>query len=261
MEKRYYWLKLSEDFFKDKAIMKLRNIAGGDTYTIIYLKMMLLAIRQDNKLYYDGIELTFSDEIALEIGEDPENVRMTLQYLLQKNLIEEITDDEIYLSQCEEMVGSETDAARRKRVSRNRQKLRELEQAEVPLIPEIPEEPIAEEKPVEPKKPKTETCMQIYERVIDEYMLPTPIEDKLREWIEYKVERRDAYKEKGLRALLKKVQQMTQLHGIEPICDLIDTCMSSNWKGIIWDRLEKGHRQTGGYVQKIENRVSDVDNW
>ena len=30
--KRYYWLKLSEDFFRQKEIKKLRRIAGGDTY-------------------------------------------------------------------------------------------------------------------------------------------------------------------------------------------------------------------------------------
>ena len=38
--KKYYWLKLKEDFFRDKKIKKLRKIAGGDTYTIIYLKYL-----------------------------------------------------------------------------------------------------------------------------------------------------------------------------------------------------------------------------
>ena len=31
--KKYYWLKLKEDFFRQKEIKKLRKIAGGDTYT------------------------------------------------------------------------------------------------------------------------------------------------------------------------------------------------------------------------------------
>ena len=52
MARKYYWLKLSDDFFKDKTIKKLRKIAGGDTYTIIYLKMLLKAIRQENKLFF-----------------------------------------------------------------------------------------------------------------------------------------------------------------------------------------------------------------
>ena len=38
--KRYFWLKLHKDFFKRKEIKRLRKIAGGDTYTIIYLEML-----------------------------------------------------------------------------------------------------------------------------------------------------------------------------------------------------------------------------
>ena len=39
-EKRYYWLKFREDFFESKRIKRLRRMAGGDTYLIIYLKML-----------------------------------------------------------------------------------------------------------------------------------------------------------------------------------------------------------------------------
>ena len=42
MAKRYYWLKLKNDFFRGKHIKMLRKIAGGDTYTIIYLKMIMI---------------------------------------------------------------------------------------------------------------------------------------------------------------------------------------------------------------------------
>ena len=41
MAKQYYWLQLKEDFFRQKEIKLLRKIAGGDTYTIIYLKQEL----------------------------------------------------------------------------------------------------------------------------------------------------------------------------------------------------------------------------
>jgi len=57
MAKKYFWLKLKDDFFKQKEIKKLRGIAGGDTYTIIYLKLQLLSIKNDGKIYFDGIVL------------------------------------------------------------------------------------------------------------------------------------------------------------------------------------------------------------
>lgn len=47
MGKRYWWLKLPENFFDAIEIKKLRRIAGGDTYTIIYLKMMLLSLKNN----------------------------------------------------------------------------------------------------------------------------------------------------------------------------------------------------------------------
>lgn len=259
MEKRYYWLKLNDDFFRDKPIKKLRSIAGGDTYTIIYLKMLLLAIKQENRLYYDGIEMSFTDEVALEIEEDPENVKMTIQYLLAKGLIEEISTEEMYLTQCEEMVGSETDAARRKRISRSRQRQRELEADVTKEVPKIEE--VVEEEPKEPKKPKKETCLQIYDRIVGEYSLDIMVEEKMRQWMQYKIEINDGYKEQGLRALLKKVNKLQSQYDPQALCEVVDLSMENNWKGLFWNKInEKGRRQ-GGYVQKIENRVSDVDNW
>lgn len=50
MPKRYYWLKLKEDFFEQRVI-KIKKIAGGDTYTIIYLKLQLLAMKNEGKLF------------------------------------------------------------------------------------------------------------------------------------------------------------------------------------------------------------------
>ena len=116
--KRYYWLKLKEDFFRQKEIKKLRRLAGGDTYTIIYLKMLLLAIKNDNKLYFEGVEDDFADELALELDEDEGNVSMTLAFLKKQNLIEEISEEEFFLPQGKELTGSETESAARVRKHR-----------------------------------------------------------------------------------------------------------------------------------------------
>ena len=62
--KKYFWLKLQKDFFESKEMKKLRKIAGGDTYTIIYLKMQLKSLKDDGILYYEGIEDNFADEVA-----------------------------------------------------------------------------------------------------------------------------------------------------------------------------------------------------
>lgn len=134
--KKYYWLKLKDDFFRDKTIKKLRKIAGGDTYTIIYLKLMLLALQDGGKLYFDGVEDSFHEEIALEIDEDSENVRFTLMFLEKTGLLEEVNESEIFLTRMPEMIGSETNKAElmRKKRAQNRMQNGNNVTAELPPV-------------------------------------------------------------------------------------------------------------------------------
>lgn len=122
MSKRYFWLKLRDDFFRSKEIKKLRRIAGGDTYTVIYLKMMLLSLSDGGKLYFDGVEDTFWEELALEIDEDETNVQVTVSFLLNVGLMEMVDEDTAFLTAIPEMVGSETDKAALMRKKRHRDK-------------------------------------------------------------------------------------------------------------------------------------------
>lgn len=123
MSKRYYWLKLQKDFFTQPKIKKLRKIAGGDTYTIIYLKMQLLSLNNGGKLFFDGIEESFSEEIALTIDEDPDNVKVTVQYLLSQGLIESCSETEFLMTETQSLICSESESAERVRASRKNKAL------------------------------------------------------------------------------------------------------------------------------------------
>lgn len=120
MAKRFYWLKLPDNWFQQKAIKKLRRIAGGDTYTIIYLKMLLAAIKQDGKLFFEGVEENFYEELALEIDEEPDNVKIALSYLFSQHLVELVETDEYSLPEAKKLTGSESASAERMRRLRDR---------------------------------------------------------------------------------------------------------------------------------------------
>ena len=128
MGKRYYWLKLPEDFFGDKAIKRLRKIAGGDTYVIIYLKMMLRSLKDDGYLYYDGLEEDFPAELALDLDEEEDNVQVTLNFLLQHGKLEIRSEQEYFMPDMN--IGSETAAAERKRAERERKRQQSLQSNE-----------------------------------------------------------------------------------------------------------------------------------
>ena len=113
--KRYYWLKLQDDFFKSKRIKKLRKIAGGDTYTIIYLKMQLLAMKNNGVLEFTGLENTFAEELALDLDEEPDNVNVTINFLLSTGLMETSDNVRYFVPYAVENTGSEGASAARVR--------------------------------------------------------------------------------------------------------------------------------------------------
>ena len=124
--KKYYWLKLKDDFFTQPKIKKLRKIAGGDTYTIIYLKMQLLSLKNEGILVFEGMEDNFVDEIALCIDEEPENVGITVNYLLRQGLLEQVSETDFLLQQTVQNIGSESSSAERVRRFRERNKTPEI---------------------------------------------------------------------------------------------------------------------------------------
>lgn len=123
MAKKYYWLKLKSDFFTSKAMKKLRRIAGGDTYTIIYLKLQLYSLKDEGKLYFEGVEDSFAEELALALDEDEDNVRVTLTFLERMGLIQKIDDAQYLLSEVPYLIGSESDSAERVRTFRAKKAL------------------------------------------------------------------------------------------------------------------------------------------
>ena len=116
--KKYYWLKLKEDFFRDKRIKKLRRIAGGDTYTVIYLKLQLLSLKNNGALIYEGIEPTFEEEMALDIDEDLDNVKITIAFLKANGLLDETDQDHYVMTETIQCIGSENASAARVRKHR-----------------------------------------------------------------------------------------------------------------------------------------------
>ena len=121
MAKRYFWLKLQDGFFTSKRIKKLRRMAGGDTYTIIYLKMQLLAMKNNGVLTYTGLEDDFADELALDLDEEPDNVKITLAYLLSCGLAESSDNVNFFFPWAVANTGSEGASAERMRKLRERQ--------------------------------------------------------------------------------------------------------------------------------------------
>lgn len=120
MPKKYYWLKLPENYFNNKEIKKLRSIAGGDTYTIIYLKLQLFSLKNNGILIFENIGEDFIEEMALAIDESKENVSVTLNCLEKWGLIKETNPNEFTLEGTLKLMGTESESAERVRKFREK---------------------------------------------------------------------------------------------------------------------------------------------
>ena len=100
----------------------MRKLPGGEEITIIYLKIMLVSLADEGKIYFEGLADDLAEELSLLIDEDAEAVRMALIFLEQKKLLTTSDNYQYNLEQVPEMIGSETASTRRSRKHREFQK-------------------------------------------------------------------------------------------------------------------------------------------
>ena len=125
--RRYYWLKLQETFFEDDTIDFIESQENGEKYVLFYLKLCLKALKNEGKLIrYVGELLMPYDEagIAKLTNTDIDTVRSALILFSNIGLIKRLETGEIYLTQLNELIGSETSDAQRKRRQRINEKAR-----------------------------------------------------------------------------------------------------------------------------------------
>lgn len=124
--KRYYWLKLPEDFYDDDTIQWIEDQENGAAYVNFYLKLLLKSLSDDGRLIrYVGQRLMPYDvkSLARLTNTDTDTVRVALELFVNIGLVERLETGELYMSQIDEMIGRETESARRKRRYRARKAL------------------------------------------------------------------------------------------------------------------------------------------
>ena len=126
--KIYFWLKVDKKFFDNLFIKRLKNMPGGYTMTVIYIRLMLESLEDDCILYYEGYFDSLVQELALKLDVSEDDINMTLAYFTKCGLIQIDDDGHATLSQAKAMVESETNWAKYKRDQRkNSQDIPKLE--------------------------------------------------------------------------------------------------------------------------------------
>ena len=137
--KRYYWLKLPEEFFDDDTIDFIASQENGEKYCLFYLKLCLKALKSEGKLIrFVGEMVVPYDEIALAklTRTDVDTVRSAIILFTKIGLIKRLETGEIFLTQINEMVGKETDKAKLMRKKRLQEKQALISNNVTQMLPE-----------------------------------------------------------------------------------------------------------------------------
>lgn len=123
VNKRYYWLRLKNTYFRQLTQKKMKRQEHGLEMQIVYLKMMLLSVDKNGCIFYQGVYNTIEEELAEEFDEDLQIVQQTLEFLKANDMIIEDADNSTYfIPEAKECVGSECGSAERMRRSRAKKK-------------------------------------------------------------------------------------------------------------------------------------------
>lgn len=153
-DKRYYWLRLKRDFFKRHDIQIIEDMDNGKDYILFYLKLLCESVDHEGNLRFSA-EIPYNDKMLATITRtNVDIVRSAVKIFTSLGMMELLDDGTFYMSRIEEMIGSETYWAEKKRIQRNNLKLLDNVQFESNTTPTCPSKSKSIEKEIDIEKKK-----------------------------------------------------------------------------------------------------------
>ena len=232
------WVKITTDMFDNRKIKHLRRLPDGNNIVLIWVMLLTMAGRcnaggmvflTENIAYTPKMladELDFEENTVLLALKSLEQFGMIY---LDENCFRIANWEEYQNVEGMEKIREQT----RKRVAAHRERQKRLAGnvtgnvtvTQGNATEEDKEEEIELEEDKKKRERKTaprETTLALFKRLLPDYLLSPELQAKMAEWIAYKTERNERYKETGMKSLLRKVENNQLTYGSDAVCNLID---------------------------------------
>lgn len=124
--KKYYYLKLKENFFDSEEMIILQNMENGYIYSDILLKLYLRSLKNEGRLMFKKLIPYTPSVLAQVVRHSEETVEKALEIFQQLELVEILDNGAIYMLDIQNFIGnSSTEADRRREYDRRIRKERE----------------------------------------------------------------------------------------------------------------------------------------
>ena len=128
-DKKYYYLKLKDDFYNDDAMIILQKMPDGYLYSDILMKLYLRSLRNNGKLMFRDL-IPYTPEILAQlVNHQIGTVEKALDVFKKLGLIEILDNGAIFMLNIQNFIGKSSTEADRKREYRAR-----IEQEKLLLI-------------------------------------------------------------------------------------------------------------------------------
>ena len=118
VNKKYFFLRLKENYFEQDAIVLLESMPDGILYSNILLKLYLKSLKHDGKLQLDeGIPLT-TPMLAALFRQQVGTIEHALKIFAELGLVERLDNGVLYMTNIELLVGHSSTEGERKRRAR-----------------------------------------------------------------------------------------------------------------------------------------------
>lgn len=116
--RKYYYLKLKENYFDEDSIVLLESMQDGILYSYILLKLYLKSLKHGGRLQLDENIPYTPQMIATLTRQQVGTVERALKIYLQLGLVELMTDGAYYMSNIELLISQSSTEGERKKQAR-----------------------------------------------------------------------------------------------------------------------------------------------
>lgn len=136
--KKYYYLKLKENFFESDEAIILESMPDGYIYSNILLKLYLRSLKNDGLLMFNNLIPYNAQMLATITRHQVGTIEKAIQIFRDLQLIEILDNGAIYMTNIQNFVGKSSTDADRKRIERS--KVKQIGQMSTKYVEKSPPE-------------------------------------------------------------------------------------------------------------------------
>ena len=182
--RRYYYLKVKENFYDSEAMKILENMQDGMIFSNLLMKMYLMSLKNNGILMLTDRKPHTPQTIATCTRHQTGTVERAIQIFMELEFVEMLNDGAMYMSDIQLLIGQSSTEGERTRRDRMRLQEKNLLSPPVDICPpisEVDKSPsileIELEKDTEIEKELTPSAFAFYGRYKNVCLSPTDLDE------------------------------------------------------------------------------------